>query len=282
MRIGLRVLPHDLEKCRAVCLVGLLWLGVGAVVGSACSGSAEDIERTGGQGSGARDDENAAMIVMYSDEEIGVETFVDSYLAEIHPFVHHRTVEEHDDEMLADWDDFLFLPVERRDRLFFEEEVFLVLWTAKQARPAEIERIETLLFDAFYDSLDVCAERSEYPDIQLYLEEDGEYYPVWPEEEAQRHSITVDEFLDLRHECSKSSASYPVLDREYRDELLKARRDYYLKILRLWLADHPELVVPLDYENSVNQPYQDYVREVCTAEAEDPGACAGEVGVTFP
>ena len=265
-----------------VYLVGLLWLAGGIVAGSACSGLVVDAERTGGQGTGTRDGENAPAINVYSDEEIGVDALVDSDLAEIHPFVRYRTVEEHDDEMFADWDDFHFLPVEKRDRLFFEQEVNLVLWTAREARPEEIERIEMLLFDAFYDSLDLCAEESEYPDIQLYLEEGGEYYPVWPEGEAQRNGISVDEFLDLRHECSKFAVSYPVLDPEYRDELLKTRRDYYLEVLRSWMAGNPGLVVPLDYENSVNHPYQDYVRRVCTAEADDPEACAREAGVSFP
>ena len=265
-----------------VCLVGLLWLAVGAVVGSACGGSADNTERAGSQGAGARDGEDVVTIAVYSDEEVGVDALVDSDLADRHPFVRYRTVEEHDAEMFAELDNFRFLPAERRDRIFFEQEVNVVLWAAREARPEEIERIETLLFDAFYDSLDLCAERSEFPDIRLYLEEDGGYYPVWPEEEAQRHGITVDEFLDLRHECSKFAATYPALDTEYRDELLKTRRDYYLEELRLWMVDNPGLVVPLDYENSVNQPYQDYVREVCRAEAEDPEACVREEGVSFP
>ena len=263
-----------------VCLVGLWWLAIGAVAASGCAGSVDDAARADGQEVDARDRENVAKIAVYSDEEVGVSALVDSDLADRHPFVRYRTVEEHDDAMFAELDNFRFLPVEKRDRIFFEQEVNVVLWAAREARPEDIERIERSLFDVFYASLDLCAERSEYPDIKLYLEDDGEYYPVWPEEEAQRHSITVDEFLDLRHECHKFAASYPVLDPEHRDELLKIRSGYYLEILRLWMADNPELVVPLDYENSVNQPYQDYVREVCM-EVEDPEGCAREEGVSF-
>lgn len=270
-----------------VWIAGLWWLVVGAVAGLACSGSVEDIERTGAQGADARSSgevqrsENAPEITTYSDEEVGVDALVDSYLADRHPLVRYRTVEEHDDETYAELESFRFLPVEQRDRIHFEMNVSMLFQAVKLNRPEEIERTEKTLFDAFYDSLDLCAERSEYPGIRLFLEEEGDYYPIWPEDEAQRHGIAVDEFLDLRHECHKFAASYPVLDGEHRDELLRTRRDYYLEFLRLWMRDHPEMVVPLDYENSVNQPYQDYVREQCM-ETEDPEGCARGEGVSYP
>lgn len=264
-----------------VCLVGLWWLAVGAVAGLACSGSVDRTQRTGAQESDVPRNSDAPRTTTYSDEEVGVDALVDSYLAGRHPLVRHRTVEESDAEMVAELENFRLLPVDKRERIHFEMYVRAVLLDAKLGRPDEIEQTETLLFDAFYDSLDLCAERSEYPGIKLYLEEDGDYYPIWPEEEAQRHGISVDEFLDLRHECHKFAASYPVLDSGHRDELLKARRDYYLTVLRLWMRDHPELVVPLDYENSVNQPYQDYVRRECMT-TEDPQECARGEGVSYP
>jgi hypothetical protein len=262
-----------------VWIVGLWWLAVGAVAAFACSGSVDDAERTDRVG-------------IYTDEEVGVDALVDSWLADRHPFVRHRTDEERLEEMgaeaSAEWVDFHSSSLEKRDRLFFEQQLNVVLFATRMARPEEIEGAEGALFDAFYDSVDLCAERSEYAGIDLYGKEegvyqgeDGLYYPLWSiEEEAQVYDITVDEFLDLRHECHKFAASYPVLDGEHRDELLRTRRDYYLEILRLWLRDHPEMVVPLDYENSVNQPYQDYVRQQCM-ETEDPEACARDVGVSY-
>jgi len=44
---------------------------------------------------------------------------------------------------------------------------------------------------------------------------------------------------------------------------------------------NPDVVVPSDYERSANQPYQDYVREVCQA-ADDPQECILEEGVGLP
>jgi len=274
-----------------VCLVGLCWL---AVVGSACSGSVDDTEHTGSKGVDAQDSEHTSRVVdrrsvIYSDEEAGVDALVESYLVGRHLFVRHRTLDESWDERVAELDNLRSLSAARRDRIFFEQQVSMVLMTARQVSPEEIEQIEGSLSDAFNDSLDLCAEGSEYPGIELYARdegiyqgEDGLYYPRWSvEEEATNHGITIDVFLDLRHECHKFAASYPVLDPEQRDELLKTRRDYYLEILRLWMADHPEWVVPLDYENSVNQPYQDWVREVCM-EAEDPEECVRGEGVSWP
>ena len=274
-----------------VWLVGLWWLAVGAVMGLACSESVDNTERTGAQEADAQsswntdNSEDMPKTAVYSDEEVGVDDLVDSYLADRRPLVGYRTVEEHDDATYAELESFRFLPVEQRDRVHFEMNVSMLFQAVKLSRPEEIEQAEETLFDAFYDSLDLCVENSEYPDIELYREEDGDYFTVRSteavEEAAQRHGITVDEFLDFRHECHKFAASYPSLDREYRDELLRTRRDYYLEFLRLWMRDHPEMVVPLDYENSVNQPYQDYVRQQCM-ETEDPEACARGEGVSYP
>ena len=40
------------------------------------------------------------------------------------------------------------------------------------------------------------------------------------------------------------------------------------------------MVVPMTYEQSVNHPYQDYVREVCLA-TDDPEECARQEGVSL-
>ena len=47
------------------------------------------------------------------------------------------------------------------------------------------------------------------------------------------------------------------------------------------MRDNPEMVVPLRSEQSVNQPYQDYVREACQA-ADDPEECIRQEGVSLP
>ena len=218
----------------------------------------------------------------YTEEEIGVEALVANYFVDrpSRALTRYRTYEEYDEASLSD-DGLRSLSAEAKDRAWFEQSVRLLLLGAGEVMPLEVESASDELWHAYYASLDLCAERSEYPDMRLYVLEDGGYSGVSVNDEAQRLSITVDEFLDLHHECHKFAALYPVLDPEHRDELLKVRSGYYLEIVRLWMADNPELVVPLDYENSVNQPYQDYVREVCM-EAEDPEGCAREEGVSFP
>ncbi len=180
-------------------------------------------------------------------------------------------------------EDFRSLSPEARDRDHFEQVVKLVFFGASEAMPPKVERAVSLLRDAFYDSLDLCSTQSRWPDIRLYYYDDG-YYLISAEmfeSYQEQYGMTGDDFDDFQHECHKFAASYPSLDREYRDELLKTRRDYYLEFLRLWMRDNPEMVVPLDYENSVNQPYQDYVRRQCM-EAEDPEGCARGEGVSYP
>ena len=172
---------------------------------------------------------------------------------------------------------------EARDRAYFEQAVRLLFLGADDAMPAEVSDASDELWHAFYRSLDLCVERSEWPEAKLYRVEESDYYPAsWEAVQSymQAYGMTLDEYIDFKHECHKFAVLYPVLDREHRDELLRIRRDYYLDVLRLWMRDNPEMVVPMTYEQSVNHPYQDYVREICRA-ADDPQECALSEGVTL-
>ena len=173
---------------------------------------------------------------------------------------------------------------EARDREWFEQAVSLLFLGADDAMPAEVKDDADELWHAFHRSLDLCVERSEWSEAGLYrLGTDGYYYgPPWEAVQSylQQYGMTLDEFIDFKHECHKFAASYPALDSGYRDELLRTLRDYYLEVLRLWMRDNPAMVVPMTYEQSVNHPYQDYVREVCRS-ADDPQECASSEGVTL-
>ncbi len=220
----------------------------------------------------------------YGENEIGVEMLVDSYLSDRHLFVRHRTLADSDEEEVAELSNFRLLSPAARDRYQFEFTVNLLLWGAEEVRPAEVEEAERLLGSAFIDSVKVCVDDSEWPDAILYEDASsalaiGNYEQY--EASAEVQQLSWDDYVDLRHECSKFAASYPVLDRSHRDELLAVQRNHYLEVLRLWMRDNPDLVVPLDYERSANQPYQDYVREVCQA-ADDPQECILEEGVGLP
>ena len=219
----------------------------------------------------------------YTEEEIGVGLLVDEYLADRFgsDLTRYRTYEESWEADEAADNEFGSLSVEARDRAFFEQTVQLVFFAAGEAMPPAVESVVAILRQAFYDSLDLCSVRDEWPDFPLYLFENDRYYSTSEDQYESflaRSRMTADEFLDLRHECYKFAASYPALDRDYRDELMQTRRDYYLEVLRLWIRDHPERVVSMTYEQSVNHPYQDYVREICRA-SDDPQECARSEGV---
>ena len=115
-----------------------------------------------------------------------------------------------------------------------------------------------------------------WPGVQLYdvSQELGEQY-------ERDYGLTLEMFLDLRHECSKYAATYPTLDPGYRDELLAKRRAHYMKVGRDWIAANPELVVPVEHHEGDNHPHEDSVIEACL-EFDDPEACAREERVTLP
>ena len=214
----------------------------------------------------------------YTEEEIGISDIVDDYINDDHFLVHYRTHEAHTAADLAkiesEWEPGSPLA---RDRILFENRARWVLRMADEERPLEVETAVNTLQKAFYQSLDICTERSQWPEIKFYTESSNGYIL----KSFQNHYImTLDEFLDFRHECHKYAADYPTLNPLHRDELIKIRRDYYTESLREWMLTIPETVVPIDYENSINHPYVDYLRLVCLEEG-DPEECARSEGITL-
>ena len=267
-----------------VCLVA-----VGSAV-AACSddsvsdpGASESPGDSWVERAAAEQGDGSGLFAGYTEDEIGTEILVDDRLARRHILARYRTYEDADLASVGDGDLSSMSP-EARDRAYFEQAVRLLFLGADDAMPAEVSDASDELWHAFYRSLDLCVERSEWPEARLYgVRVDGYLAASFEEFQSlqQQYGMTLDEFIDFQHECHKFAASYPALDREYRDELLRIRRDYYLEVLRLWMRDNPEMVVPMTYEQSVNHPYQDYVREVCM-EADDPEECARSEGVSLP
>ena len=247
------------------------------------SGASESSDDSWVERAAEQQGDGSGLFAGYTEDEIGAEILVDDRLARRHILARYRTYEDYDLASLAE-DDWGSLSPEGRDRAYFEQAVRLLFLGADDAMPPEVSDAHQELWDAFYRSLDLCVERSEWPEAKLYRRDsDGYYYgPGWEAVQSylQLYGLTLDEYIDFRHECHKFAVSYPALDREHRDELLRIRRDYYLDVLRLWMRDNPEMVVPLTYEQSVNHPYQDYVRDVCRA-ADDPQECALSEGVTL-
>ena len=94
-----------------------------------------------------------------------------------------------------------------------EQMVSLLFLGADDAMPAKVSDADQELWDAFHKSLDLCVERSEYPEARLYrLGLDGYYYDVsWETAQSymQLYGITLDEYIDFEHECNKFAALYP-------------------------------------------------------------------------
>ena len=147
---------------------------------------------------------------------------------------------------------------------------------ADDTSPADVALGSGVLHDALYEAVDDCAAEAGWPGVQLYdvSQELGEQY-------ERDYGLTLEMFLDLRHECSKYAATYPTLDPGYRDELLAKRRAHYMKVGRDWIAANPELVVPVEHHEGDNHPHEDSMIEACL-ESDDPEACAREERVTLP
>ena len=266
--------------------VCLLVLGFGVVACSddsvSDSGASESSGESWVERASEQRNDGSGLFAGYTEDEIGTEILVDEKLARRHIRARYRTSEDAHLAAAAA-NDLSSMSPEARDRAYFEQAVRLLFLGADDAMPAEVSDASDELWHAFYRSLDLCIARSNLPEIELYRLEEGLYYSMSAfqfESAMDRYGLTLDELLDIRHECHKFAALYPALDREYRDELLRIRRDYYLEVLRLWMRDNPEMVVPMTYEQSVNHPYQDYVREVCLA-TDDPEECARQEGVSL-
>ena len=260
----------------------------GAVV--ACSDDGDGTDSGAGESSAGSWVEHAAeqqgdgsgLFAGYTEDEIGTEILVDEKLASRHILARYRTYDDYHEASAAE-DNWGSLSPEGRDRVFFEQMVSLLFLGADDAMPAQVKAASDELWHAFYESLDLCVERSEWPEAKLYETAPEGYYPAsWEAVQSyqRQYGMTLDEYIDFKHECHKFAVLYPALDRDHRDELLRILRDYYLDVLRLWMRDNPEMVVPMTYEQSVNHPYQDYVRETCRA-SDDPQECALSEGITL-
>ena len=163
-----------------------------------------------------------------------------------------------------------------RERLIFEERLFAAVLAAEDTLPEDIGRHQGVLHDALYEAMDECAAEEGWPGVQLYdvSQELGEQY-------ERDFGLTLDMFLDLRHECSKYAVTYPTLDPEHRDELLARRREHFMQTVRDWMAENPQLVVPVEHHEGDNHPHEDFLVEVCL-ESDDPKECARMERVTLP
>ena len=147
---------------------------------------------------------------------------------------------------------------------------------ASDTLPPDVADSSDVLYDAVREAMDQCAANAGWPGVQLYdvSQELGERY-------EQNLGLTLDVFLDLRHECSKYAATHPTLDPDVRDELLAKRRHHYMTAIRDWMVANPELVVPIEYHEGANRPYEDLILQTCL-QAADAQQCAHDERLTLP
>lgn len=186
---------------------------------------------------------------VYSDEEIGLDEVVrhDIILRSL-PYSRYRTgqdIDRHHEGLMAGSGHEL-------ERGFFEFLVGLKVVEISESLPPDVASASRTLRDAEDEALDQCAAEAGWPGVQLYdvSQHMGEQY-------ERDYGLTLEMFLDLRHECSKRAATYPTLDPQVRDELVTKERAHYMDAVRDWMAANPELVVPIEYHEGANTPFAD-------------------------
>ena len=186
---------------------------------------------------------------VYSDDEIDLDELVrgDLVLRSL-PYSRYRTGQEID----RAFPDFATSSGHERERNFFEFLVGLKMLEASESLPPDVASASSVLHEAEEAALDDCAADAGYPGVQLYdvSQQMGEQY-------ERNYGLTLEMFLDLRHECSQRAATYPTLDPQVRDELLAKEMAHYMKAVKDWMAANPELVVPIEYHEGANTPYAD-------------------------
>ena len=209
----------------------------------------------------------------YSDEDLALSELVDDQMISSSlSFARYRTIEEMD----SDLPDPAVGVGHERERNIFEVTLQAILAVAGDSLPPDVANDSGVLYDAEREALHDCTIKAGWPDVQLYdvSQDMGERY-------ERDYGLTLDMFLDLRHECSKYAATYPTLDPDLRDELLAKRRAHYMSAAHEWISAHPDLVVPVEHHEGANRPFEDRMIQACLA-TDDPEACAREERVTLP
>ncbi len=176
----------------------------------------------------------------YTEAEIGVEEIVDEYIESLDTYARYRT---HEEETAA-WDlEYEWFQNEadeqERERFIFEQLIRGRMIGARDSLPDELKP-GGALEQAYNDSLDDCASAAGYEGLQLH-----DHTLAYFEAALVEYRLTEHEFLDLNHECAKYAIEYPTLSESERERLLGLQRDYYLEVVRNFLKENPDAVVPL-------------------------------------
>lgn len=247
-------------------VVALVWFGF-ILIGS------ESSDQRGGLGESG-DDVTVMPGRKYSDEELGMDQLVSEQLTQV--WAQFRSLGEwnaHLDEQDRYFHDEAY--GHERERLNLERNVAWLLSNAYEDLPADLGS-GGILDQAFETAMDECADAAGWPNVTLYgvSQSDVEAF-------GEQFGLTLDGFLDLRHECSRQAASYPTLDPAVRDELLDRLREHYRRAIHDYLREFPEAEVPLVDHPGAPRPLEERLISICLKQP-DPVPCAQEYRVELP
>ncbi|MYA83173.1 MAG: hypothetical protein F4155_07885 [Acidimicrobiales bacterium] len=178
--------------------------------------------------------------VSYTDVEVGVEEIVEEYIESRNTYTRYRTFDEAKKARDIEYEWFQNEASEQeRERYVFEQLIRGRMIGARDALPEELKPGGALEL-AYNDSLDECVSSAGYQGLRLH-DNSLEYFNA----ALVDYQLTEDEYFDLNHECAKYAAEYPTLSESERGRLLDMQRDFYRNIVRDFLEDNPEAVVPL-------------------------------------
>ncbi len=214
----------------------------------------------------------------YTDEKLGLDEFIDEYVEIMMTPVDTRFRSSNDrGEYRAERNRYFEHEAtgHERERLHFERNLTLVFDHAYDDLPAD-PGVGGLLDQAFEDAMDRCAQARGWPSVQLYgvSKADVEQF------EADL-GLSLDEFLDLRHECAQQAASYPTLDSVVRDELLGRLGEHYRAAVYEYLLEFADAEVPLVDHEGAPRPLEERLINICLKDP-DPAQCAAEFRVELP
>ena len=253
----------------AVVLVAVLvWLGL-TLIGS----DTEPSDR--GRGSADAGDDGVVLPGRrYSDAELGIwEVFEEQIAPDYARFRSPQDATEYNEEKVR------YMMYEavghERERMWFENNLASVYWGAFDELPADLG-VGGLLDQAFEEAMDRCAAAAGWPDVMLYdvSQSDVEAF-------EEQVGLTLDGFLDLRHECAKEAASYPALEPAVRDGLLVRLREHYRAAVHEYLREFPDAEVPLVDHPGARRPLEERLIDTCL-KGPDPVPCAEEYRVELP
>ncbi len=176
----------------------------------------------------------------YSEAEIGVEQLVDEYIESRNVYVRYRTYDAEKEVRDAEYEWFQNeANVQERERYIFEQLIKGRMIGARESLPDDLQPGGALEL-AYNDSLDECALSAGYEGIRLYDSSLTHFETALVE-----YQLTEDEYFDLKHKCAKYAIEYPTLSESERERLLGLQRDFYLDVVRNFLKENPDAVVPL-------------------------------------